>query len=666
MLLANARVRHFRSIDDSGEVAIDPSVTVLVGQNESGKTAFLNALDLCRSVRKNGGFSIDRDYPRKAVNEYRRQHESKPANAVKLTYELTESEVRAINTHLGMSLFADLRFSAEHHYKNGCYILTDIDEVPYLKHLVAHSNLPAELQQEAQRVPGLRALIDYLSGQDLNAEGKEFLTTLTNRFKPAIHAWPGLLAYEVWTSFLSHWVPRFFYFDDYYLLPGKVNLKSLSQRVGIPAQQTGEDQTALSLLRLAEVDVSELTSAKGYEEIKSRLEGLSNSITDKVFEYWTQNRELDVEFDIRPDPNDQPPFNDGPNLYVRIRNRRHRVTVPFSQRSKGFIWFFSFIVWFDTIRQQLGKGEDLILLLDEPGLSLHALAQHDFLRYIDVLAKQHQILYTTHSPFMVHSDRLDQVRLVEDRIEAGTVVTSNLSGSDPKTVFPLQAALGYTVAQNLFISSRNLLVEGPGDLVYLRFFSAALEKQGRTGLREDVTIVPAGGLDKVATFIALLGANQLELAVLHDWASRPDPRLDTLVRDRLIKDKLVLNYGLFRNAGGGKTAAKGIPAPAPATDVEDLLSPAFYLRLFNATFATGLGGREVNLADLPPGDRIVERITRYLGDTGIQLRPSGGVNHYAVANQLASSPSRTVEKDTLTRFEELFKKVNSLFTPPAA
>src|SRR5205814_2796587 len=128
----------------------------------------------------------------------------------------------------------------------------------------------------------------------------------------------------------------------------------------------------------------------------------------------------------------------------------------------------------------------------------------------DRLSKKHQVLYTTHSPFMVFSDRLHQVRVVEDKIKIGTVISDNVSGSDPRTIFPLQAALGWTIAQNLFISKRNLLVEGPSELIYLQAVSSLLEKQGMMALREDVTIVPVGGLDKVATFVALLGANGLK------------------------------------------------------------------------------------------------------------------------------------------------------------
>ena len=658
MLLIKAQVQNFRSIDNAGVVEVDPDVTVFVGQNESGKTAFLKALALSRSVKATDKFDIDRDYPRKSLNDYRKTHEKEPAVVAKLTYRLSGHDLKAVNTLLGVTCLDSLEFTLNHHLKNSFTLTLHVDNGPFVAHLRKDPRLTPDLRTKLESTTTVRRLIEAMESEDLNGEGQEYLTGLKTRFMPTGKEWDDVLSYEIWTKYLSARVPKFFYFDDYYLMPGKVNLPSLTQRAANPSLLTEEDQTVLSLFQLADVSLEELTNAQGYEQIKARLEGLSISITDKIFKYWKQNQDLDVEFDIRPDAADQPPFNSGANLYIRIKSRKHRVSLPVSQRSKGFIWFFSFIVWFDTIQRQ-GNGGQLVLLLDEPGLSLHALAQGDFLRYIDDLAETHQILYTTHSPFMIHGDRLHQVRLVEDRTSVGTVVTSNLSGSDPKTVFPLQAALGYTVAQNLFISKRNLLVEGPGDLVYLRFFSSALEAAGRTDLRDDITIVPTGGLDKLATFIALLGANQLDMVVVHDWAAKPDPHLDSVVREKFIMDKLVLNYGLFRGVTAKVKPSNSPTSPPPATDVEDLFAIPFYLKLFSSTFEKQLGS-EVKEADLPPGDRIIDRLNRYIKDKGITLRPSGGFNHYAVANYLAANPPKTLDKDTLARFEALFQKVNSL------
>ena len=429
----------------------------------------------------------------------------------------------------------------------------------------------------------------------------------------------------------------------------------LQQRVQSDQLQP-EDRTVLGLLQIAGVELSALMSTENYEQSRAKLEAISNAISDRVFEYWTQNRELEVLFDIKSDPQEQAPFNNGNNLYIRIRNQRHRVSVPFNLRSRGFIWFFSFMAWFDSIKQHLNANDDLILLLDEPGLSLHALAQADFLRYIDELAKRYQILYTTHSPFMVHSDRLYQVRTVEDQLGHGTRISDNVAGSDAKTLFPLQAALGYTIAQNLFISKRNLLVEGAADLVYLNFFSALLDQQRRTSLRDDVSVVPVGGLNNLATFVALLRGNELELVVLHDFEKGADTRLEALVREKIIRERQVLNYAMFRTSSSHAPTSK-------SSDVEDMISSEAYLKLFNATFENTLGGREISVSDLPPGDRIVDQIGRYLNANTIQLRPTGGYNHYLVANYLASHPlfSQEIDCGTLDRFDRLFQTINRLY-----
>jgi hypothetical protein len=244
---------------------------------------------------------------------------------------------------------------------------------------------------------------------------------------------------------------------------------------------------------------------------------------------------------------------------------------------------------------------------------------------------------------------------VEDKIDRGTVISDNISSSDPKTIFPLQAALGWTVAQNLFISEKNLLVEGPSDLIYLKTISAFLEAKERTALRDDITIVPTGGLDKVATFIALLGASGLKLAVFHDYNGAPEQSLLELARQKMISPKAILNASQFRNVSE-------IGTTGPSSDTEDLFNPVFYLGYFNKAYAKELTGKKVEEVDLPPGDRIINRIERSLGNQGISVRPSGGFNHYRVASQFASDPPKSLDKETIQRFEALFGMINELFS----
>jgi hypothetical protein len=180
-----------------------------------------------------------------------------------------------------------------------------------------------------------------------------------------------------------------------------------------------------------------------------------------------------------------------------------------------------------------------------------------------------------------------------------------------------------------------------------------LEALGRVGLRNDAVIAPTGGIDKVVTFVALIGANKLKFAVFHDYAGAPDQRLQDLVREKVLSPRALLDASQFRdltnvgNSGG-------------ATDIEDLFPEALYLEHFNAAYKRDLNGVVVLAADLPPGDRIVKRLEKYLADNGVKLRPSGGFNHYLVASHFASHPPQTLDGGTLDRFEALFKAVNSI------
>lgn len=654
MILTKSRILTYKSIDDSETVKIEPDVTIIVGQNESGKTAFLQALHKAFPVEQNINYNVTEEYPRKGLNNYQKTHNDDPAVVCELTYELTSKELKNINDDLGLDLLDSLSFTYFKKYDGSGTVSVSIAEKPYIEHLLKSSSITTEVKSALQKATSIVSIIQMLEELDLNSEEQEFANGLTNKFPST--TWGNRLEHYVWNTHLSPNLPKFLYFDDYRVLPGKINLTELKRRVDHSIQSNqplnDEDMTALSLLQIADVELDDITNSNGYENIKAKLEAISNSITDKIFEYWKQNQELDVEFDIRQDPSDDPPFNNGNNLYIRIRNRRHRVTVPFSQRSKGFIWFFSFIVWFDSIKQQLKTNKDLILLLDEPGLSLHALAQSDFLDYINYLSQDHQIIYTTHSPFMVPRDKITQVRMVEDKVKEGTKITSNLSSSDPKTIFPLQAALGYTVAQNLFIAKKNLLVEGPADLVYLKYFSSILESKNMEFLNPDITIVPVGGLDKLSTFVALLGGNDLQFTVLHDYTNKPDPKLESLKKERLIKENKILHYGMFRDSKQ-KTFLN--------SDVEDMLETKLYLHIFNSAYKDELRGFVISETDLSVGDRIVDRINRFLKDKSIMLRPTGGFNHYLIANHLMtkSVPASKLDKKTLERFRVLFQTINS-------
>jgi hypothetical protein len=297
-----------------------------------------------------------------------------------------------------------------------------------------------------------------------------------------------------------------------------------------------------------------------------------------------------------------------------------------------------------------------ILLLDEPSLSLHSLAQIDFLKYIESLSEYHQILYTTHSPFMLQPEKLSRVRAVEDQDNDGTIITDHFEGLDPQTVFPLKAALGYEILKGFTFAAKTLLVEDVSELIYLKSISSLLEAHNRNGLGNDVNIVPVGSLCNIAAFNALLGGNErdLNLGLLYK-TSLDSEKCGSGIKHNLISNKSLFNISEFCNATQSHQELC-------SADLEDLLNPTLYLNYFNKTYSRQLDGNVLTESDLHKGERITQSIERILADRNIKLSPMGGFNRYSVAVVFSQNPPYELDNETTEQFERLFRSMNQYFS----
>jgi predicted ATP-dependent endonuclease of OLD family len=305
------------------------------------------------------------------------------------------------------------------------------------------------------------------------------------------------------------------------------------------------------------------------------------------------------------------------------------------------------------------KDEPLVVLLDEPGLSLHGRAQEDLLHYFEAeiaTNPKHQLVYTTHSPFMVDSQHFDRVRIVQDkgidtdrqlpREEDGTKVFTDVLEAGPDSLFPLQGALGYEIYQTLFVGPNSLVVEGTSDLLYIQTISGILQTKGRVGLDSRWTITPVGGSDRVPTFVALIGSQKnLKVATLIDFQKGDRQTIENLYKKKLLKKSHVLTFADFT----GKTES----------DIEDMFDEDFYIQLVNKEFSSSLA------ASLKPGDlagrapRVLVRLEEYFSANPL----TGGAmfSHYRPARFLAENVSTlSIPDATLDRFEEAFRAANGL------
>ncbi len=329
-----------------------------------------------------------------------------------------------------------------------------------------------------------------------------------------------------------------------------------------------------------------------------------------------------------------------------MANHRHRVTVPFDERSRGFVWFFSFLAYFSDL--EAAKESDLILLLDEPALALHATAQRDLLRFMeDRLAPEHQVLYTTHSPFMIDPEHLERARTVMDVTDSGTKISAELFCVDEETVFPLRAALGYTLGQGLFADEKTLLVENPGDLIYLDVLNADLFERGMPAIDSDWVRVPAGGAGTLATYLALAAPNKSKVAVVVDARTR-----DSAPVRRLVDDDQLRN---------GSLVVLSEVTGVPDADIEDLFEPEFYLRLVNRSYRQYLAEAPIGVDDLSSDfSRITKRIDALFAARRIA---NGRLDRFLPARALLQDQLRLLsllDDATRIRFAALAKRINAV------
>ena len=456
----------------------------------------------------------------------------------------------------------------------------------------------------------------------------------------------------IYDKILSSLVPKFMYFDEYYQMRGCDNIDALQQRV---ADETLEkpDHPMLGLIRKARLDLDSLLSPGRTRDLKNKLEGAGNHLTKSIVKYWSQNENLQMRFDVRPaQPEDPHGMQEGTNIWAEVYDTLHMVTTELGTRSHGFVWFFSFLAWYGDVQRD---KQNVILLLDEPGLSLHGKAQGDLLRYFEEeLVPNHQVIYSTHSPFMVDPTRFDRVRIVQDRSvdadedllggKAGTKVTRDVLESTDDSLFPLQGALGYDIAQTLFVGSNSLIVEGVSDLLYLQVMTGVLQSKGREGLYAEWTITPVGGSDKVPTFVALLGSQtRMNIATLIDFQEKDRQAIENMWRRKLIQKKQVLTYADF--------------VDAKEADVEDVIGIAFYLELVNSEYAAELSEpvAEKDLKSKHP--RITVRLEKHFAEN--PLGNGATFNHYRPARYLAEKVGGlTVPPSVLDRFQRICSAVN--------
>lgn len=653
MRLLSVHVTNFRSVEDS-EVFETGSVTCLVGKNEAGKSAILLALAALNPHTATPAiFDKERDYPRRSLTQFDKKYPNGKAVAIKTVWQLEESEVESLNALVGEKVVSSNTVEVLRHYGDSQpSIEVVLDFKQALNFLYSKFALDASersVLHAADTTTKLAELLEKLASP--TAKHQQLAAHLKSQ---------GSVTTQVHSVILKR-LPKFMYFSSYDRMDGAIQLERTKQLIA--NSQLNQDafrgtKLFVEFLEYAGVSIDEILSTNTFETFNAKLKAASNNITDQVLEYWTQNPDLSVEVNVtQARPGDPEPLNTGTIARARIDNNLHRVDTPFSERSAGFVWFFSFLVKFAQVKDELSP---VVLLLDEPGLTLHGKAQAELLRYFkERLAPHHQVIYSTHSPFMVPADDLASVRVVEDQVELksnrriplGTKVRGDVLTRDPDTLFPLQGALGYEITQSLFIGKHTLLVEGPGDILFIQALSDALRRMGRKGLDQQWTICPAGGIGSIKPFVALFAGNALHVAALSDQAIGERKKIEELKRSVVLKAGHFFTMADFLD----RTEA----------DIEDIFEPQLFVDILNGCYALK-GVNMLTVDKLKQADLNTERLVKQ-AEAAFRLMPNTipEFDHFSPAawlirnSKILDGNSAEIEK-TLERAEKIFLVFNKL------
>lgn len=586
MRLKGGQVTNYRSVKDSGWIDFERDKTILVGPNEAGKTAMLRALQQVNAPKDVPKLDALRDYPRGEYNEITtgKVVPSKCKVAV-AQFALDPSDLEGIDPEFHLGDFIVTRYldnSVKHEFQRQASCPTFGSLTKDLKRLIAHVDGATGTQEAETTLATLTSEwgdADYIYGP----KATELRAWLETQFKNVDEddvkeeeRYDRLLAatkhwdrYQSAVKTVASRVPVFVLFSNYYRVRPQIHLEHLATRV--EQNLLDDDQydygnkCLLSLLGFTPRELSDLgrvkepdaSDAEGLTRYRNQLDNrwyqlnaASVRLTDEIKRVWNPDPTRDEASRLRVTA-------DGQYLKVVVEDDLG-VEIELDQRSEGFQWLVSFFVVFFS--EAAGAYSNAILLLDEPGMSLHALKQREFRETITRLAEHNQTIYTTHSPFLVGPSELDIVRVVEmtDR-RIGTKVHLTVAADDARSLLPLQEALGYDLAQSLFAQQRNLILEGLTDLFYIEAVSELLRASGDADLNPSVALVVANSASKVVYYATILHAHKLKVAALLDSDAAGDKAAS---QDSLVG--ILSNKSILRT----KDAYTG---PVTRPEVEDLL-----------------------------------------------------------------------------------------------
>ena len=502
MRLRKFRVRAYRCIHDSGEITVG-DLAAFVGRNESGKTTILQALtllnkdenvsdlDLCDEMSEElkdeihlveGDFELSESETGMVKEKFPNLPEIKK---IKLYRSNKKPEVQYEFENIKISEKSDGGLNSWENFSKR--ILEFLDTIP--NHLRIQLDTKffegPPPKNEASFDTGLAEFnnqFHVVAMQDPKVinEWEKTFSLPENKFSNLLSGGSERVALENFISSQLH--PRFVYFSDYKKIYGNINLNEyIREEKGDRGEsieyieEFDKAETVRNLFYLAELDINELEAVKDSpSKCIKLLNTASNRLTRRLNPAWKGDP---IHVDLR--------YNPGNIMSVVISDVHKDGTITntglLNRRAEGFKWTFSFIVNF-AAETQRAELKEAILLLDEPARNLHPTQQMGISDLLKNLSGSNQVLYATHSPFMIFDYTPGNLLVVElDKRKHLSRIFYDYWNADDKTLTPILYGLSRGLVESIVdreigTNSRPvIIVETMSDSMYLNSFDKFLQ-----------------------------------------------------------------------------------------------------------------------------------------------------------------------------------------------
>jgi len=464
MKLVKFRIKNYKSITDSGDCYLTDNITIFAGKNESGKTSILEALE---------DFDTDTDI----------REEAKPINQKKaipeicITFEIDKSSLKEIFNELEIdkkfssSVILEITKSFPNEYQLSQKSKIDLGLTDKIK----VKKLEKDVEKFLKEISKIHEKYPQLGGKvpELNFNNLENLKTSITQFKeqttPNLNHISEDKEKEKFSSVLikaidnvselnnlsgseekfieefKNWIPNFILFSSFEdVFPNK-----------IPIAELDKNEWIKDLSIVSNLDISKLKEADDRGKHKHKKD-VNIALNNDYKKFWTQDiSDLSIDWDSE-------------HLFFWIEEDGY----PYepSLRSKGRQWHLAFYI---KVSARAQEDVPNIILIDEPGLFLHAQAQKDILKKLEASAQETQLIFATHSPYLLEADKLNRIRLIHRTKKIGTKIENKIHAlADKETLTPILTAIGLELNAGIahLDKEKNLVIEGPSDFYYLQAF----------------------------------------------------------------------------------------------------------------------------------------------------------------------------------------------------